>query len=101
MKETLKTIKKHFIKSFTESFTEDFKSFGKIFTNPDLLEKVCVWVMLISTVVFGTAAIVVPILLHTNYDVSGYVFLSLIVTVPIEVVLIGASANWFIKAYQE
>ena len=97
MKESLNTIKKHFI----ESFTEVFKSFEKIFTDPDLFEKVCVWVMLIFTVAFGTAALVLPILLHTNYDVSGYVFLSLIVTVPIEVVLIGASANWVIKAYQE
>ena len=97
MKESLKITKKHFI----ESFEEFFESFGKIFTDPALMEKVCVWVMLIFTVVFGTAALVVPILLHTNYDVSGFFFLSLIVTVPIEVVLIGASANWVIKAYQE
>lgn len=97
MKESLKPIKKHFI----ESFTEVFKSFGKIFTDPALMEKVCVWVMVIFTVAFGTAALVTPILLHTNYDVSGFVFLSLIVTVPIEVVLIAASANWIVKAYQE
>ncbi len=97
MKEALKTTKKHFI----ESFEELFESFRKIFKTPNLFEKVCVWVMLIFTVIFGTAAIVTPILLHTNYDVSGYVFLSLIVTVPIEVVLIGAAANWVVKVYQE
>ena len=57
--------------------------------------------MLIFTVIFGTAAIVTPILLHTNCNVSGFVFLSLIVTVPIEVVLIGAVANWVVKVYQE
>ena len=57
--------------------------------------------MLIFTVIFGTAAIVTPILLHTNYDVSGFVFLSFIVTIPIEVVLIGAAANWVVKVYQE
>jgi len=90
MKESLKTVKKHFIESFEE-----------IFINPNLFEKVCVWVMLIFTVAFGTAAIIIPILLHTNYDVSGFVFLSLIVTVPIEVVLIGAVANWIVKVYQE
>lgn len=97
MKESLKPIKKHFI----ESFTDFFESVGKIFADPNLLEKFFVWCMTIFTVVFGTAALVVPILLHTNYDVSGFVFLSLIVTVPIEVVLIAASANWIVKAYQE
>ena len=88
MKEALKITKKHFIESFEE-----------IFINPNLFEKVCVWVMLIFTVAFGTAAIIIPILLHTNYDVSGFVFLSLIVTVPIEVVLIWASANWVVKVF--
>lgn len=97
MKEAFKITKKHFI----ESFEELFDSFRKIFTTPNLFEKVCVWVMLIFTVAFGTAALVTPILLHTNCDVSGFVFLSLIVTVPIEVVLIGAVANWVVKVYQE
>jgi hypothetical protein len=97
MKEALKTTKKHFI----ESFEDFFESFIKIFKTPNLFEKVCVWVMLIFTVAFGTAAVVIPILLHTNYEISGFVFLSYIVTVPIEVVLINASANWIIKVYQE
>ena len=97
MKEALKITKKHFI----ESFEEFFESIRKIFKTPTLFEKVCVWVMVIFTVAFGTAALVTPILLHTNYDVSGFVFLSLIVTVPIEVVLIGAVANWIVKVYQE
>jgi hypothetical protein len=97
MKESLKTVKKHFI----ESFEEFFESIRKIFTTPNLIERFCVWVMVIFTVAFGTAALVIPILLHTNYDVSGFVFLSLIVTVPIEVVLIGAVANWIVKVYQE
>ena len=97
MKEAFKTTKKHFI----ESFEEFFESFIKIFKTPNLFEKVCVWVMLIFTVAFGTAALVTPILLHTNCNVSGFVFLSLIVTVPIEVVLVGAAANWVVKVYQE
>lgn len=97
MKEAFKTTKKHFI----ESFEELFDSFRKIFKTPNLFEKVCVWCMLIFTVAFGTAALVTPILLHTNCNVSGFVFLSLIVTVPIEVVLIGAVANWVVKVYQE
>lgn len=97
MKEALKTTKKHFI----ESFEEFFESIRKIFTTPNLIERFCVWVMVIFTVAFGTAALVTPILLHTNYDVSGFVFLSFIVTVPIEVVLIGAVANWIVKVYQE
>ena len=90
MKESLKTVKKHFIESFEE-----------FFEIPNLFEKVCVWVMLIFTVIFCTAAIVTPILLHTNCNVSGFVFLSFIVTIPIEVVLIGAVANWVVKVYQE
>lgn len=89
MKESFETIKKHFIESFEEFF--------KI---PNLIEKVCVWVMLIFTVAFGVATFAIPILLHTNHDVSGFVFLSLIVTVPIEVVLIGASSIWVVKVYQ-
>lgn len=88
MKESLKIVKKHFIESFEE-----------IFADPKFIEKVCVWVMTIFTVAFGAAAVVIPIILHTNYDVSGFVFLSYIVTVPIEVVLIIASANWLVKVY--
>ena len=88
IKEALTSSKKHLIESFEEFFTED------------LIEKVLVWVMLIFTVAFGSAAVVVPILLHTNYEVSGLVFLSYIVTVPIEMVLIGASANWVVKVWR-
>lgn len=88
MKESLKIVKKHFIESFEE-----------IFADPKFIEKVCVWVMTIFTVAFGAAAVVIPILLHTNYGVSGFVFLSYIVTVPIEVVLVNASANWIVKIY--
>ena len=88
MKESLKTTKKHFIESFEE-----------IFADPKFIEKVCVWVMTIFTVAFGAAAVVIPILLHSNYDVSGFVFLSYIFTFPIEVVLINASANWIVKIY--
>lgn len=94
MKESLKTVKKHFIESFEEFFEE-------FFVIPNLFEKVCVLVMLIYTVIFGTAAIVTPILLYTNCNVSEFVFLSFIVTIPIEVVLIGAVAIWVVKVYQE
>ena len=90
MKESFKTIKKHFIESFEE-----------IFETPNLLEKVCVWVMLIFTVAFCVAAASIPIILNTNHGVSGLVFLSYIVTVPIGVVLLVASANWVIKVQQE
>ena len=93
MKETLKPIKKHFI----ESFTEFFESVGKIFADPNLLEKFFVWCMTIFTVCFGVTALVVPIILHTNADVSGFVYLSYIITIPILVVLIAASANWIVK----
>ena len=55
MKESFKTIKKHFIESFEE-----------IFETPNLLEKVCVWVMLIFTVAFCVAAASIPIILNTN-----------------------------------
>ena len=90
MKESLKIVKKHFIESFKE-----------IFADPTFIEKICVWLMMIFTVAFGSAAVAVPILLHKNNDVSGLVFLSYIVTIPIEVILINASANWFVKVYKE
>lgn len=89
MKESWKIVKKHFIESFEE-----------IFADPTFIEKVCVWPMIIFTVAFSSAAIAVPIIIHANNDVSGLVFLSYIVTIPIEVVLINASANWFVKVYK-
>ena len=97
MKEALKITKKHFI----ESFTEVFKSFGKFFTDPNLLEKFFVWCMTIFTVCFGAAAISVPIILHLNNEVSGLVFLSYIITLPILIILVIASTNWIVKVYQE
>lgn len=89
MQEPMKTIKKHFIESFTE-----------IFDDPLTLEKVFVWLMTLFTIGFGAAAVTIPIILHSNHDVSALVFLSYIITIPIIIVLINASANWFVKVYQ-
>lgn len=88
MKESLKTIKNHFIESFEE-----------IFADPKFLEKVFVWCMVIFTVGFDSAAVAGPVLLFSNIGVSGLVFLSYIVTIPISVFLIKATANWFVKIY--
>lgn len=90
MKESFKTIKKHFIESFKE-----------ISDDPKFIEKVCVWTMTIFTLAFGVSAVGVPIALNSNNGVSGLVFLSYIITIPILIVLINAVANWFVKIYQE
>lgn len=86
-KETLKITKQHFVESFVEIFTSQF-------------EQVCVWFMFFFAIGFGVATVLVPVLLQTKYGFSGYVYLSFILTIPLEVIIICGSVNWMAKVFR-